>query len=296
MRLADPLLLFLGLLFLLLLARARPHLGFSSLALLGEVSRVPVWARLPGWAMGLGISLLLVALARPQWGLAVERERFQARDIILAMDLSGSMATDLRAGGGKKIDLAKDAALRFVQRRQGDRVGLLVFGHETYGSWPLSRDLELIQEKIRALRPDLGGTDLAKPLQKALAHFEELGQSSAKAIVLVTDGEAGVPVPVRQEIQAKLIAMGVRVYLLGIELSDSADIVDLVSRSRGHVWSVSKADEFWSRFQEIDRLEPSGVVAEKRLVHRDLYAWFTFGGLAFLALAIVGATLAPRIP
>lgn len=297
MRLAEPLLLLLGLLFLpVLLARARPHLGYSNLGLFGDVFRAPLWSRLPAWAMGLGLGLLLVALARPQWGQAVEKERWEARDIILAVDLSGSMQADLAAGGGKKIDLAKDAALRFVDRRQGDRVSLLVFGEETYGSWPLSRDLEVIREKIRALQADLGGTDLAKPLDKALTHFQELGQSNAKAIILVTDGEAPIPALLRQAIQARLTAMDVRVYLVGIDLQDSADIVDLVRRSGGKVWNVSRAEEFWSRFQEIDRLEPSAVVVETRLIHRDLYTWFTLGGLAFLSLAIVGATLVPRIP
>lgn len=297
MRLADPLLLLLGLLFLpILLSRARPRLGYSSLSFFGDTQRAPVWARLPDWAMGLGICLLLVALARPQWGQAVETEQFHARDIILAIDLSGSMASDLRAGGGRKIDLAKEAAFRFVERRQGDRVGLLVFGSETYGSWPLSLDLEVIREKIRALQPDLGGTDLGKPLQKALAHFQELGQSSARALILVTDGEAPLPASLRQEIQTKANAMGVHLYLLGIDLGDSADAVDLVRRSGGRVWSVNKAEEFGGRFREINRLEPSDVVVETRLIHRDLYTWFTLGGLACLALAIVGTTLAPRIP
>lgn len=296
-RLGDPLLLLLGLLFLpLLLPRARPHLGYSSLRLFGDALRVPWWTRLPTWAMGLGIGLLLVALARPQWGQGVERERFQARDLLLAMDLSASMATELRAGGGRKIDLAKEAALRFVERRRGDRVGLLLFGDETYGSWPLSSDLEVIRDKIRTLRPDLGGTDLAKPLQKALTHFQEISQSKARAIILVTDGEAPIPAPFRQEIQTKVTAMDVHVYLMGIDLQDSADILDLVRGSGGRVWRVSKAEEFWGWFQEIDRLEPSVVVVEKRLIHRDLYSWFALGGLAFLSLAAVGATLAPRVP
>lgn len=297
MRLADPLLLLLGLLFVpLLLARARPHLGYSNLGLFGDAPRVPLWARVPSWAMGLGICLLLVALARPQWGHAIETERLRARDIILAIDLSGSMQTDLRAGGGTKIDLAKEAAIRFLERRQGDRVGLLVFGSETYGSWPLSSDLDVIRQKIRALRPDFGGTDLAKPLEQAVKHFEELGQSGARAIILVTDGEAPIPAPLRREIQAKLTALGIHLYLLGIDLGDPADILDLVARSGGRVWTVSKADEFWNRFQEIDRLEPSVVVVETRLVHRDVYAWFALGGLACLTLAVAGAAVAPRIP
>jgi len=296
-RLADPLLLLLGLIFLpLLLPGARPHLGYSSLRLFGDALRAPWWTRLPTWAIGLGICLLLVALARPQWGQAVEKERLQARDIILVVDLSGSMQTALTVGGGTKVELAKEAAVRFVDRRKGDRVGLLVFGDQTYGSWPLSSDLEVVREKIRTLRADLGGTDLVKPLQKALAHFQEVGQSNARAIVLVTDGEAPIPADLRQEIETKLTAMNVHFYLLVIGLGDVADIVDLVSRSGGTVWRVSEAEEFWRRFQDIDRLEPSLVVVEKGLIHRDLYPWFTLGGLGVLSLAVVGAALVPRIP
>lgn len=299
MRLADPIFLLLALLWLpVLLTGARPHLGYSNLGLFGEAAGAPVWARLPNWAMVLGICLLLVAVARPQWGQAVERERREARDIILALDLSGSMQTELRSGGGPKIDLAKAAALRFVDRRQGDRVGLLVFGHETYGSWPLSLDLEVIRDKILDLRPDLGGTDLAKPLERALAHFRELGQSTAKAVILVTDGEAPIPPQLRDELQKELAAMDVRVYLLGIDLGGSADIVDLVSRSGGRVFvfDLRKAEDFASAFEEIDRLEPSVVVVEKRVSHVELYPRFALGGLALLSLAVVGATMAPRIP
>lgn len=297
MRLADPFFLLFGLLFLPLLgAGGRPHLGYSSLGLFGDATPVPLWARLPGWGMGLGIGLLLVALARPQWGETVEQERREARDIVLAMDLSSSMRLDLAAGGGTKIDLAKEAALRFLDLRQGDRVGLLVFGEETYGSWPLSTDLTIVREKIRVLQPDLGGTDLVKPLEKALAHLERVGQSRAKAIILVTDGEAPVPPEARRAIQAKLAAMDVHLYLLGIELGDSAEVLDLVAASGGRVFRLSRAEQFWTRFQEIDRLEPSRVVIERGLVHRDLYAGFALGALACFALAIVGAALAPRVP
>lgn len=298
MRLADPLLLLLGLLFLpALVARARPHLGYSDLDLFGDAGRAPWWARLPGWATGLGIALLLVALARPQWGLAVETERFQARDILLVIDRSGSMRAGVTGGGGPRIDLARDAALRFVERRQGDRVGLLVFGGETYGSWPLSRDLAVVRDKIRVAEPDLGSTDLAKPFAKALAHFAEFGQSETRVIILVTDGEAPIPADLRRKIQTELAARAIHVYLLGIDLQDSADVVDLVRQSGGRVFHVSRAEGFSGGFREIDRLEPSLVVVEKRITHRDLYPAFALGGLGFLSLAIiVGATLAPRVP
>lgn len=296
-QLADPLHLLLGLLFVpLLLARARPHLGYSSLRLFGDLPGVPLWPRLPGWAMGLGACLLLMALARPQWGQVVERERRVARDIILAVDLSGSMKLNLRSGGGLKIDLAKEAALRFVKPRKGDRVALFVFDEETYGSWPLSSDLGIIQEKIRALEPNLSGTDLAKPFEKALAHFQDSGQSSAKALILVTDGDAPIPAQLRQEIQRRLTAMGVHVYLVGIDLVGAVDILDLVGRSGGRVFEVSQVEDFSRAVEEISRLEPSAVVVEKRTRYRDLYPWFTLGGLAALSLAILGAALAPRVP
>lgn len=296
-RLADPGLLLLGLLFLpALLPWARPHLGYSSLAVFGALPRAPVWARLPGWAMGLGICLLLLGFARPQAGHIVEQTRLRARDIILAIDLSGSMQRGLPPEGERKIDLAKEATLRFVDRRRGDRIGLLVFGDETYGSWPLSSDLRVIRQQVRGLRADLGGTDLVKPVQGALAHFREAGQSRARALVLVTDGEAPISETLRRELRARLRAMGVRVYLLGIGLNESADIFALVNQGGGRVWNASEAEAMRRAFEEIDRLEPSEVVVEKGIVQRELHPAFTLGGLTLLGLAVIGTALAPRIP
>lgn len=297
MRLADPLLLLLGLLFLpFVVRRVRPHLGYSNVGLFDGAPWIGPWARLPDWATGIAIALLLTALARPQWGQVVTSERREARDIIVAVDLSGSMQGDVVAGEGKKIDAAKEAVLRFLGRRQGDRVGLLVFGNDAYGSWPLSSDLSVVRQKVHALEADLGGTDLAKPLRRALAHLQEVGQSEARAIILVTDGEAPIAADIKREIQAKLAAMNVHLYLLGIDLPESADVIDLVARSGGRVWRVNQAEDLWGAFQDIDRLEPSAVTVETRRVHRDLYPWFTLGGLAFLGAAVAGATLAPRIP
>ena len=297
MRLVDPLLLLLGLLFLsALLARGRPNLGYSRPALFGDRAGVPVWARLPGWAMGLGIGLLLVSLARPLGGQVVEQERLRARDIILAIDGSGSMQGTVGSGEGTRIDLAREAALRFVERRQGDRIGLLVFGDETFGSWPLTGDLGVIRDRIRAVGAELGGTDLVKPFEAAVGHFRDLGQSQARVFILLTDGEAPISPERRQALQGALGEMDVHVYLLGVRLRETADVVELVRGAGGRVWNVEEADGFRRTFEEIDRLEPAEVVVERQLVHRELHPWFTLGGLALLAVGIVGTAVAPRVP
>jgi len=64
----------------------------------------------------------------------------------------------------------------------------------------------------------------------------------------------------------------------------------------GRVWNVEEADGFRRTFEEIDRLEPAEVVVERQLVHRELHPWFTLGGLALLAVGIVGTAVAPRVP
>ena len=285
-RLANPCFLFIGVIFLaLFFKREVPFLGYSQLNLL-ESERGPQFLHhLPKFIMVLIITLMVLGFARPQWTRMVDQESFMARDILLVMDLSYSMETRLEMSEGpRKIDVAKSAAAQFVEKRKTDRIGLLVFGDETFGSWPLTRDLKLILKKVDRLGSSFyGGTDLAKPFVKAMDHFREMGQSENRILVYLTDGEAAIPPKVKEEIIAGLRKMDIHLYLVGVRLNrENTDIVEIVKEVGGRFIDVESSAELNAAFEEIDRLEPSLIEVKSHGESRELYPVFVFSALCFL--------------
>jgi Ca-activated chloride channel family protein len=278
-RLANPFLLLTGVIFLpLFLVRKTAFLGYSHLRLLESGGGSRLWQNLPQFLLAMTIALLILGLARPQWQRVVQHERFLARDIILVVDLSHSMentvGSDLKVGNGsRKIDVAKKAALQFIQKRKNDRIGLLVFGDETFGSWPLTRDLGLISKKVGRLGSAFyGGTNLSQPLVKAMDHFREMGQSASRILVFLSDGEAAIQAKMKEMIITEMKKMDVHLYLLGINLRrENSDLLEIVNRIDGRFIAVESARELTAAFDEIDRLEPSRVEIEIQGNSQELY-------------------------
>jgi hypothetical protein len=296
-RLADPLLLILALGFLpAVLARRTRHLGYSSLRRFDGASGPPLWVQVSRGALVLGIALLLVSLARPQGGSTIREERRESRDIVLVVDQSGSMAEPLAGARAGRIELARDALLRFLDHREGDRVALLAFDDQAYGLWPMTHDLGVVRSKLGTLQGGRGGTNLVHPLEAALAHFGELGQSRSRVLILVTDGEAPIPEALREALVGRLKTDRVHAYLLGIQLDESADVAVLIRQSGGRVWHVRDGEPLDRAFAEINALETSPVVTARPAGARELYPWFALAALGAFSLAITGEALAPRIP
>jgi Ca-activated chloride channel family protein len=285
-RLANPCFLFIGVIFLaLFFKREIAFLGYSQLNLL-EGGRGPrFWPYLPKFLMVLTIAAMVLGFSRPQWKSMVNQKSFLARDILLVMDLSYSMETRFEGSEGpRKIDVAKSAAAQFVEKRRNDRIGLLVFGDETFGSWPLTRDLKLMLKKVGRLGSSFyGGTDLAKPFMKAMDHFREMGQSENRILVYLSDGEATIPPKVKEEIIARLRKMGIHLYLVGVHLNrENSDILEIVKEVGGRFIDVESSGELNAAFEEIDRLEPSLVEVTVQGESRELYPVFVLSALCIL--------------
>jgi Ca-activated chloride channel family protein len=201
------------------------------------------------------------------------------------MDLSFSMESKFEGSDGpRKIDVAKSAAAQFIERRKTDRIGLLVFGDETFGSWPLTRDLKLISKKVSRLGSTFyGGTDLAKPFTKAMDHFREMGQSGNRVLVYLSDGEAVIPPKVKGDIIARLRKMGIHLYLVGVQLrKESSDILEIVKEVGGKFVDVESPAELNRAFEEIDRLEPSLVEVAGQRENQELHPVFVLSALCLL--------------
>ena len=283
----------------LFFVRKTAFLGYSHLPLLEAEEGSRLWQHLPRLLFAMTIALLILGLARPQWQRTVRHERFLARDIILVVDLSYSMEDNMASAlnarnGPRKIDAAKEAALQLIQKRKNDRIGLLVFGDETFGSWPLTRDLGLISKKVARLGSAFyGGTNLWQPFLKAMDHFREMGQSANRILVFLSDGQATIPDKMKETIITGMKKMGIRLYLLGINFKkENSDILEIVDRIQARFIATESERELTAAFDEIDRLEPSMVEIEVQGESQELYPIFVNSALCLLfILTVVRNTL-----
>ncbi len=164
---------------------------------------------------GLALALLVIAFARPQSSLKEENISTEGIDIVLAMDISGSMkARDLQPD---RLEAAKSVAVEFVSGRPSDRMGLVVFAGESFTQCPLTTDHNMLKKLISELKEGLveDGTAIGMGLATSANRLKD-SEAKSKVVILVTDGEnnAGFIDP----ITATEIAQqyGIRVYTIGV--------------------------------------------------------------------------------
>lgn len=166
----------------------------------------------------LALVLAIIALARPQTGQTQEIIRGQGVDIVLAVDISGSMATlDFRPQN--RLEAAKDVISDFIDARSFDRLGLVVFASTAFNQSPLTIDHDVLQRLLNQveLATDLGvadGTAIGLGLANAASMLRD-SASSSRVVILLTDGvnNSGEIDPLTAAQAAK--ALGIKVYTIG---------------------------------------------------------------------------------
>ena len=137
----------------------------------------------------VGSAALILALARPQWGIVREKVEREGVDVVLVLDTSGSMATE--DVPPNRLQLAKTALINLVQRLDGDRFALVAFEGDAYPLVPLTLDADAIGLFLETIEPGAvpaAGTSLGAGLAKGLAAFADAGRQN-KVMILVSDGE-----------------------------------------------------------------------------------------------------------
>ena len=177
------------------------------------------------WKAGLqlaAVALLVVALARPQFGSRVETVRSRGQDIVVAVDLSRSMlAEDVVPS---RLDRARLSILRLMERLDGDRIGLVAFAADAFVQSPLTVDYAAAGLFLGAMHPDLmpvQGTDLGAALRVSLDALEQGGRD-ARVLILVTDAEDH-ETAFAEEL-ARMRALGVELYVVAIGSSEGEPI------------------------------------------------------------------------
>jgi Ca-activated chloride channel family protein len=317
-RFGHPWLLLLALLIPPLLAwrarRARretfPFTDDRVLARVPATWGVAVARALPG-VWGLGLALLVVALARPQRGLDESIVRTEAVDIVLAIDVSTSMraldfSTETRRQD--RLDAAKEVARAFVPKRRNDRIALLAFAALPYTAAPLTLDHAWLLQRLDDLRTGMveDGTAIGTALASATNRLRG-SEAHSKVIVLLTDGinNTGAISPENAAEAAR--ALGVRVYAIGAASHEAAiyPVTDPFGRERftrvppdldessltrvaeitgGRYFRATDLRSLEKIYEEIDALERTEIEVEQYTRHEERFAVWVAAALAALGL------------
>jgi len=220
---AYPALLWLLLLIPLLIVwyRIRGHRQYSSI----PVSTTGIYRRiasgkykmrhLPFAIRLVATGLLIVAMARPQSSNQEQRAEGEGIDIMLCLDVSGSMlAEDFLPN---RLEAAKEVAAKFVQGRPTDRIGLVIFAGEPFTQCPLTSDKGVLLSQIYNIRSGMlqDGTAIGSGLATSVERLKQ-SDSKSKVVILLTDGEnnGGIIPPTTAKEIAK--AFGIKVYTIGV--------------------------------------------------------------------------------
>lgn len=252
--------------------------------------------------------LLVLAAMRPQWLGAPVPLPTSGRQIILAIDCSGSMATQDMAGGESRLQVVQRVAGRFVEARKGDQIGLILFGTRPYLQAPLTTDLATVHKFLDQAVVGIAGPQTAigdaiglaiKTLRGGHRHAKP-GHRRQQVMILLTDGgnDAGIMPPVEA---ARLAAQtGLRIFTIGVGaavrrtffgLSGNTDLdVNLLERiariTGGEYFRATDRSALSAVYRRINRLEP---VAGDRQWLRPATEWFGWPLALALLLSLPGA-------
>jgi Ca-activated chloride channel family protein len=243
----------------------------------------------PGLLVGALWLCLVVAVAGPQVLVPVPDRTASGRDIVLALDLSGSMAIEdfsLDGETASRLDAVKRVAARFVEARSGDRIGLVIFADRAYVAAPLTYDLAAVGRAIETAEIGLTGRSTAISDGLGLALKRIIADPApSRVVVLLSDGrDTAARLDPRQV--ARLAAEnGVRVHTIALGPEDleerpaSRDAVDVVTlreiaeTSGGRTWRVRDMEDLVAMADDLDRLEPNPSARPPLIRERPLWMW-----------------------
>lgn len=253
----------------------------------------------------LVISLLIVALARPQSSSSRQESSIEGIDIVITMDISGSMlAEDFRPN---RLEAAKDVAIDFIQGRPQDRIGLVVFSGESFTQCPLTSDHSVLINLFKDIKSGMieDGTALGDGLATAVSRIKT-SKAISKVIILLTDGinNMGALDPLSAAEIAKIY--GIRIYTIGIGTIGMAPypfqtpfgiqyqqvevqideplLKKMAEMTNGKYFRATNKKKLEDIYHEIDKMEKSKIdVTEFRKKHEE---FLPFVVIAFVLLGL----------
>ena len=237
---------------------------------------------------------LVVATARPQWiGEPIELP-VSGRDIMLAIDLSNSMSQRFNYGSRSvtKLEATKAVAGDFINKRVGDRIGLILFGEQAYVQAPLTFDRSTVVTLLSEAVPGLAGRSTAIGDAIGLA-VKRLGENSEEQVlILLTDGVSNSG-EIQPEKAAELAAKkGLKIHSIGVGGRNSRDLNEvtlknIASQTGGEYFRAHDVKELLEIYRLIDQLEPVEKDTQSYRPTWSLFYWPLSVALALAALLSV---------
>ncbi len=261
------------------------------------------------WLLYLAWALFVIALMRPQIIDQVFSQETKGRDLMMAVDLSGSMQSldfATESDRANRLDVAKRVVKDFVKKRPKDRIGLIVFGEHAYLQSPLTMDHSAVSHMLENTVPGVAGdaTAIGDAVGLAVKNLRERPALS-RAIILLTDGEDNAStIPPLQA--AKLAKQyGIHIYSIvigkdgpvpfpdgygGYAMYDSHVDTDLTKKmaemTGGEFYRATDADALARIYERINSLQTSSAVRPPSLIRKPLFQYPL--GLALIVIGILG--------
>ncbi len=304
-----------------------PTLRFSSVTLLPKErfkwGRTR-WINIPRYLRLAALMMLCLALAGPRSVSEHLQYKTEGIDIVLVLDISGSMAAEdfvLEGNRVNRLEVVKRVVGEFVGARVNDRIGLVAFSREAFTVSPLTTDQQWLRENLQRLRLGLieDGTAIGSGVSSALLRLRD-SQAKSKVIVLLTDGmnNAGAIDPLQAAEAAH--GLNVKIYTIGagsrglvpfpmqdmwgrkvyqkvqIDL-DEGLLKKMAELSGGRYFRATDTDSLRKIYQEIDQLEKVEIEQYGYKEYKEFFSYCVWLALGLIALEIVlGNTILQKFP
>ena len=273
----------------------------------------------------LALALLIVAIAQPRLMKSTTEVKASGVDIVVALDMSGSMISEdfeVRGQRVNRFDMAQSVLKGFIDQRPNDRIGLVLFATQAFIGTPLTLDHEFLHENLDRL--EIGAinensTAIGDGLGTAVNRLRDL-KAKSKIVILMTDGQnnSGKLDPLLAAEAAA--AVKVKVYTVGIGMRgqapmpardmfgrkvyqmvpvdiDEETLQKIADKTGGRYYRADNAEKFRQIYAEIDKLEKTDATIRKYTQFDELFPWLVTGGLLLLLIEIIlGQTIFRRLP
>ena len=304
----------------ILAGRKRASLVVSTVGGVKAPRTLRYWLRHVPFVLRLAaLTVAIIALARPVVVNHQEETTTEGIDIVLAMDISGSMLA--RDFTPDRLSAAKQLATEFVAERTGDRISVVAFAGEAFTQCPLTSDQATVGTMLSRLRSGVveDGTAIGNGLATAINRLRESGAKS-KVVILLTDGvnNRGQISPIMAADIAK--DLGIKVYTIGVGSRDKAPMPaydpfgnityvmadveideellrDIASKTSGEYFRASDNEALKAIYEQINEMEKSKVEVTHYTSYEELYmGWLVIALLLLTAEFVVARVILNRLP